>query len=94
MAEHAEISVFGGVAALVIGGAMLLANASAFFAPVLGIWLASPPWRWQSRTAEAENRRAGHAARAGGVARRGQQRRVNSWPIQWRAVSHSGTDGL
>ena len=60
---------------------MLLANESAVFVPVTGHWHGGWNRRHgarQSRTAEAENRGVGEAAGAGGVARRGQSRRVNS----------------
>jgi hypothetical protein len=41
--DRHSLMAFGGIAALVIGGAMLLADASAVFVPAIGWWLASPP---------------------------------------------------
>jgi hypothetical protein len=43
--DRLTFTAFGGIAALVIGGAMLLEDASAVFVPVIGMWAASPPWR-------------------------------------------------
>jgi hypothetical protein len=39
------LTAFGGVAALAIGGAMLLEDASAAIVPVISIVGGTPPWR-------------------------------------------------
>jgi hypothetical protein len=43
--DRHSLTAFGGIAALVIGAALLLEDASAVFVPVLGMVAASPPWR-------------------------------------------------
>jgi len=43
--DRHSLTAFGGIAALGIGAAMLLADASAVFVPVSGMVAALPPWR-------------------------------------------------
>jgi len=73
------LTALGGIAALVIGGGMLLADASVVFVPVIGMvgGIAAMALANHEPT-EAENRGAGKAAGAGRMARRGQSRRMNS----------------
>ena len=71
--DRLSLTAFGGIAALAIGGAMLLADASAVFVPVLGmiagiaVVTAANHERLKQRIGELEQRLAqaewGHAKR-------------------------------
>jgi hypothetical protein len=61
--DRHTLIAFGGIAALVIGGALLLEDAGAVFVPVIGmVGRHRRHGACQSRAAQAENGRAGAAA--------------------------------
>jgi hypothetical protein len=89
--DRHSLMAFAGIAALVIGGALLLADPGAVFVPIIGMVAGiAAVARASHEPSQPENGRTGTAPGPGGMARQYQPHWVNSGPGNHRLVAGPG----